>query len=166
MIFTRVCRRGKTGFFRFRHLSRQFPGNSCDTGFTPKIPAIWQYPHFIFFIPISAFYPHFSFRFQFPFPRFGFSVLSLPLFQRTVFLAIWGGGGAAHSKPPYARKTGFSDCPVCTHSDSYKYEFMFNLCEFVCAIPLAFTIDNPKNMYFGLSMTMVTIVYDQESHKG
>ena len=30
------------------------------------------------FIPISAFYPHFSFRFQFPFPPFSFSVLSRP----------------------------------------------------------------------------------------
>jgi hypothetical protein len=30
------------------------------------------------FIPISAFHPHFSFRFQFPFPRFSFGVLSLP----------------------------------------------------------------------------------------
>ena len=30
------------------------------------------------FMPISAFYPHFSFRFQFQFPPFSFSVLSRP----------------------------------------------------------------------------------------
>ena len=49
-----------------------------------NLPISAFYPHFSVlspfqrFIPISAFYPHFSFRFQFPFPRFSFSVLSLP----------------------------------------------------------------------------------------
>jgi hypothetical protein len=55
------------------------------TPFQRFIPISAFYPDFSVlspfqrFIPISAFCPHFSFRFQFPFPRFGFSVLSLPL---------------------------------------------------------------------------------------
>jgi hypothetical protein len=32
----------KRFIFRFRHVFWQFPGNSCDTGFPAKIPAIWQ----------------------------------------------------------------------------------------------------------------------------
>jgi hypothetical protein len=40
--FLRVYAREEKRFFRFRHVSWQFPGNSCDTGFTPKIPAIYM----------------------------------------------------------------------------------------------------------------------------
>ncbi len=40
------------------------------------------------FIPISAFYPYFSFRFQFPFPRFRFSVLSLPVYSAPVSAGV------------------------------------------------------------------------------
>ena len=41
------------------------------------------------FIPISAFYPQFSFRFQFQFPPFSFSVLSQPEFSLQIYHAIW-----------------------------------------------------------------------------
>jgi hypothetical protein len=40
--FLRVYAGEEKRLFRFRHVFWQFPGNSCDTGFTPKIPAIWQ----------------------------------------------------------------------------------------------------------------------------
>ena len=66
-------------------ISAFYPHFSVLSPFQCFIPISAFYPHFSVlspfqrFIPISAFYPHFSFRFQFPFPRFGFSILSLPL---------------------------------------------------------------------------------------
>ena len=66
-------------------ISAFYPHFSVLSPFQRFIPISAFYPHFSVlspfqrFIPISAFYPHFSFRFQFPFPRFSFSVLSLPL---------------------------------------------------------------------------------------
>ena len=65
-------------------ISAFYPHFSVLSPFQRFIPISAFYPHFSVlspfqrFIPISAFYPHFSFRFQFPFPRFSFSVLSLP----------------------------------------------------------------------------------------
>ena len=74
-------------FQRFTPISAFYPHFSVLSPFQRFIPISAFYPHFSVlspfqrFIPISAFYPHFSFRFQFPFPRFSFSVLSLPLAQ-------------------------------------------------------------------------------------
>ena len=71
-------------FQRFIPISAFYPHFSVLSPFQRFIPISAFYPHFSVlppfqrFIPISAFYPHFSFRFQFPFPRFSFSVLSLP----------------------------------------------------------------------------------------
>ena len=71
-------------FQRFTPISAFYPHFSVLSPFQRFIPISAFYPHFSVlspfqrFIPISAFYPHFSFRFQFPFPRFSFSVLSLP----------------------------------------------------------------------------------------
>ena len=76
-------------FQRFIPISAFYPHFSVLSPFQRFIPISAFYPHFSVlspfqrFIPISAFYPHFSFRFQFPFPRFSFSVLSLPLFKAT-----------------------------------------------------------------------------------
>ena len=73
-------------FQRFIPISAFYPHFSVLSPFQRFIPISAFYPHFSVlspfqrFIPISAFYPHFSFRFQFPFPRFSFSVLSLPPF--------------------------------------------------------------------------------------
>ena len=72
-------------FQRFIPISAFYPHFSVLSPFQCFIPISAFYPHFSVlspfqrFIPISAFYPHFSFRFQFPFPRFSFSVLSLPM---------------------------------------------------------------------------------------
>ena len=72
-------------------ISAFYPHFSVLSPFQRFIPISAFYPHFSIlsrfhpFIPISAFYPHFSFRFQFPFPRFGFSVLSLTRFIPTRF---------------------------------------------------------------------------------
>ena len=71
-------------FQRFIPISAFYHHFSVLSPFQRFIPISAFYPHFSVlspfqrFIPISAFYPHFSFRFQFPFPRFSFSVLSLP----------------------------------------------------------------------------------------
>ena len=71
-------------FQRFIPISAFYPHFSVLSPFQRFIPISAFHPHFSVlspfqrFIPISAFYPHFSFRFQFPFPRFSFSVLSLP----------------------------------------------------------------------------------------
>jgi hypothetical protein len=71
-------------FQRFIPISAFYPHFSVLSPFQRFIPISAFNPHFSVlsplqrFIPISAFYPHFSFRFQFPFPRFSFSVLSLP----------------------------------------------------------------------------------------
>ena len=75
-------------FQRFIPISAFYPHFSVLSPFQRFIPISAFYPHFSVlspfqrFIPISAFYPHFSFRFQFPFPRFSFSVLSLPIVFR------------------------------------------------------------------------------------
>ena len=72
-------------------ISAFYPHFSVLSPFQRFIPISAFYPHFSVispfhpFIPTSAFYPHFSFRFQFPFPRFGFSVLSLTRFIPTRF---------------------------------------------------------------------------------
>ena len=77
-------------FQRFIPISAFYPHFSVLSPFQRFIPISAFYPHFSVlspfqrFIAISAFYPHFSFRFQFPFPRFSFSVLSLPLLWRSV----------------------------------------------------------------------------------
>ena len=83
-------------FQRFIPISAFYPHFSVLSPFQRFIPISAFYPHFSVlppfqrFIPISAFYPHFSFRFQFPFPRFSFSVLSLPflLFIYTILLYV------------------------------------------------------------------------------
>ena len=65
-------------FQRFIPISAFYPRFSVLSPFQRFIPISAFYPHFSVLSPISAFYPHFSFRFQFSFPRFSFSVLSLP----------------------------------------------------------------------------------------
>ena len=78
---------------RFIPISAFYPHFSVLSPFQRFTPISAFYPHFSVlspfqrFIPISAFYPHFSFRFQFPFPRFSFSVLSLPTLS-CIFLSI------------------------------------------------------------------------------
>ena len=80
-------------FQRFIPISAFYPHFSVLSPFQRFIPISAFYPHFSVlspfqrFIPISAFYPHFSFRFQFPFPRFSFNVLSLPLQMRVLTCA-------------------------------------------------------------------------------
>jgi hypothetical protein len=78
-----------SSFERFIPISAFYPHFSVLSPFQRFIPISAFYPHFSVlspfqrFITISAFYPHFSLRFQFPFPRFSFSVLSLPSLDTT-----------------------------------------------------------------------------------
>ena len=82
-----ACSRHKTNFRKKIEKRCLSIKESFYPFFQRFIPISAFYTHFSVlspfqhFIPISSFYPHFSFRFQFQFPPFSFSVLSQPFLR-------------------------------------------------------------------------------------